>query len=84
METSRVEHPEYYQLPYGIEVIDIVRGLDFDLGNVIKYTLRAGRKGEQGLSSIDKEIEDLEKAKWYLEDKIADLKKIRTEREMNV
>lgn len=84
MDEQRVEHPNYYQLPNGIEVIDIVRSLDFDLGNVVKYVLRAGRKREQGLSFTDKEIEDLEKAKWYLEDKIDDLKKKKTEREIDV
>lgn len=46
----------------GIEVIDITRHLDFDLGNAIKYILRAGRKKDA--------VEDLKKAIWYLNDKI--------------
>lgn len=51
----------------GIEVIDITRHLDFDLGNAIKYILRAGRKKDA--------IEDLKKAIWYLNDKIKLLEK---------
>lgn len=44
--------------------------MNFDLGNVIKYTLRAGHKSEEGYSDSDKELEDLRKAKWYLDDEI--------------
>ena len=66
---GNVSHPSHYN--QGIEAIDIIEswGLNFSLGNVIKYTLRAPYKG--------KEIEDLEKAKWYLEREIIRLKKKR-------
>lgn len=53
-------NPEYYQ---GSAMADYVSDfeLDFDLGNVIKYVSRAGKKfGE-------KAIDDLEKARWYLD-----------------
>lgn len=64
---ENVNHPEHYN--QGIEPIDVIEswGLNFSLGNVIKYTLRAPYKG--------KEIEDLEKAKWYLDREIERLKK---------
>ena len=63
-----VDHPKHYQSKHGVEVIDIIEefGLGFHLGNVIKYVLRAGHKSN--------ELEDLEKAKWYLE-RIIDIKK---------
>ena len=67
---EQVNHPIHYQ--QGIEPIEVIEswGLNFSLGNVIKYTLRAPYKG--------KEIEDLEKAKWYLEREIIRLKKEET------
>ena len=65
---SMVDHPAHYVSKNGVEVIDIIEefGLGFHLGNVIKYVLRAGHKLN--------ELEDLEKAKWYLE-RVIDLKK---------
>lgn len=38
--------------------------------NVIKYVLRSGRKAEQGISVDDKAVEDLKKARFYLDDEI--------------
>lgn len=70
---DKVNHPSHYawlKNLCGIEVIDIVRHMGFNLGNVVKYVLRAGHKSEEGYSDLDKEIEDLKKAKWYLEDEI--------------
>jgi hypothetical protein len=51
------------------EAINVIEawGLNFSLGNVIKYVARAGRK-------TDNPIEDLEKAKWYIEREIEKLK----------
>lgn len=54
-----VDHPKHYQ-HYSIEPIEVCRRLDFDRGNAIKYICRAPYKGN--------EIEDLEKASWYLRD----------------
>lgn len=56
---SLVNHPQHYQ-GNGIEVIDIIDSfeLNFDLGNAIKYILRADKKGNRK--------QDLEKARWYL------------------
>jgi hypothetical protein len=61
-----VDHPAHYggeDNPY--EAIKVVEAwdLDFYLGNVIKYVSRAGKKGDQ--------LEDLKKARWYLDRKIA-------------
>lgn len=60
-----VNHPNHYTWlkdKCGIEVIDITRHLDFDLGNALKYILRAGKKEDA--------IQDLKKAIWYIQDKI--------------
>ena len=47
--------------------------MDFDLGNAIKYILRAGHKTEEGYDNRSKTIEDLKKAVWYINDKIKTL-----------
>ena len=73
LKSDRVEHPGHYTWlkdKCGIEVIDITRHLNFNIGNIIKYCLRAGHKSEEGLSDKDKTIEDLKKAKFYIEDEI--------------
>jgi hypothetical protein len=59
MSREAVDHPAHYQ-GAGIEAIDVIEafGLGFCLGNTVKYVLRAGRKGDA--------IEDLKKARWYL------------------
>ena len=71
--SNRVEHPSHYTWLKdlcGIEVIDITRHMNFNLGNVIKYILRAGHKSEEGLSDKQKHIEDLKKALFYIKDEI--------------
>lgn len=68
-----VNHPPHYtwlKEKCGIEVIDITRHLDFNLGNAIKYILRSGHKKDVELGDKTKTIEDLKKAVWYLNDKI--------------
>ena len=54
-----VNSPKHYK-SNGMEVIDVVDAyeLNFNLGNVIKYILRADKKGNKKI--------DLEKACWYL------------------
>ena len=76
--TDVVNHPDHYTMhPSGVECIAITRWMTFNLGNVVKYIWRAGLKNEDENSSlINKHIEDLEKAQWYLADEIARLKKI--------
>jgi hypothetical protein len=60
-----VNHPKHYTShPSGVECIDIVRHMNFNLGNVVKYIWRAGIK------DAEVELQDLEKAAWYLNDEI--------------
>lgn len=66
-----VNHPVHYQFGENneyeaIKVIDAWE-LGFSLGNTVKYISRAGKKNP------DKELEDLMKAKWYLEHHIKTL-----------
>lgn len=58
--TNAIDHPSHYNRGK-IEVIDFIedQGLSFHLGNVIKYVTRAGSKGDK--------LEDLKKARWYLD-----------------
>lgn len=59
-EANMVSHPPHYTVG-GIEVIDFIeaKGLSYHLGNVVKYVSRAGKK--------DDALQDLQKARWYLE-----------------
>lgn len=71
--TDNVNHPPHYKWlkdKCGIEAVDIARHLDFCLGNAIKYILRAGHKHSTSLSDKEKEIEDLRKAIFYINDRI--------------
>ena len=73
---DNVNHPPHYTWlkdKCGIEVIDITRHMDFCLGNAIKYILRAGHKHSTSLSDNQKEIEDLKKAIFYINDKITQI-----------
>jgi len=62
---SSVTHPSHYNSGK-IEVIEAIEDwkLGFHLGNAVKYIARAGKKDPA------KEVEDLEKAKWYIERKL--------------
>ena len=65
---DQVNHPKHYvSHPSGVECIEITEHMNFNLGNAIKYIWRASLKG--------KEIEDLRKAKWYVEREIQRLTK---------
>jgi len=59
---EKVNHPDHYNSGR-FEVIDVIvdagYGEGFCLGNVLKYILRAKHK--------ENEIEDLKKARWYLD-----------------
>lgn len=57
-----VDHPRHYnQHPSGIECIDVVEEMSFNIGSAVKYLWRAG------LKSTDTTDEDLRKAIWYIE-----------------
>lgn len=59
--TDNINHPSHYTwFSNGSEVIDITENLSFNLGNVVKYVARAGRKASSS------QLEDLSKAQWYL------------------
>lgn len=65
---DNVNHPKHYTShPSGVECIEITKYYDFCIGNVIKYLWRSGLKQEQGYSSKEKQIEDLKKARFYLD-----------------
>jgi len=71
--SEQVNHPKHYggaENPY--EAIKVIEAweLDFCLGNTVKYISRAGKK------ETDKTIQDLEKAQWYLQRKIEQLKSL--------
>jgi len=63
MMTDNVHHPKHYNAhPSGIECIEIVRHMSFNIGNAMKYLWRADEKGAP--------IEDLQKAIFYIQDEI--------------
>ena len=59
-----VTHPTHYQSKNGMEVIDVIDNfeLNFNLGNAVKYILRCGKK--------DNDIQELNKAIWYINHEI--------------
>ena len=60
---DNVNHPSHYTShPSGVEVIEITEHMNFCLGNAVKYILRCDLKG--------KPIEDLRKARWYIDREI--------------
>lgn len=68
--SDNVSHPPHYSEGWSnnAEVIDLTEHLSFCSGNVVKYVCRAGRKDP------DKHVEDLEKARWYLDREIERVK----------
>lgn len=80
METKdkMVHHPSHYQSETGLEVIDVLEaftidltGIEaFDTGNIIKYMCRWKKKNG---------VQDLEKAKWYLDHLIDHIKNLEKE-----
>lgn len=70
VEEDIVNHPKHYTVhPSGVECIQITEHMNFCLGNAMKYIWRAGDKHETPL-------EDLKKAKWYIEREIQRLEKL--------
>lgn len=68
-----INHPSHYVGK--IEVIDFIedKNLDYNLGNCVKYLARAGKKRELGMSIQEKKLQDLKKARWYLDREISTL-----------
>ena len=67
-QADNVNHPAHYKVG-GMETIDFIeaKGLNFHLGNVVKYVVRADHKGDRE--------KDLLKARWYLNREIAKFNK---------
>jgi hypothetical protein len=62
-----VDHPKHYRShPSGVECIAITEHMSFLRGNAIKYLWRADHKNG---------LEDLRKARWYLQREIANLER---------
>lgn len=71
--SDAVNHPSHYtwlKEKCGIEAIDICEHFNFNIGNALKYLFRAGHKTEEGLTAKEKEIQDLNKAVWYINKEI--------------
>jgi hypothetical protein len=68
-ENNNIDHPRHYTShPSGVECIDIAEHFGFNLGNATKYIWRAGLKSADPL-------EDLKKARWYIEREIGRLQR---------
>jgi len=75
MSHDPVNHPHHYtRHPSGVECIQITRHMNFNTGNAVKYLWRAGQKADLNEDIRTKEIEDLEKSVWYIQDEIQRLK----------
>jgi hypothetical protein len=70
-----IDHPAYYREDTGHEAIAVIEawGLGFRLGNAVKYISRAGLKGSK--------LDDLKKARWYLDREIQAIEAEADERE---
>lgn len=66
--TEAVHHPAHYGGDTPYEAIKVIEAwnLGFCLGNTVKYISRAGKKN-------DPELQDLKKARWYLDRRIAQI-----------
>jgi len=72
-QADMVNHPPHYKNhPSGIECITITEHFNFCLGNAIKYIWRAGLKNAP--------LEDLKKARWYLDREIQMVEDMRDSR----
>lgn len=59
-----VNHPTHYTAYKGLEIIDLTEQMNFNRGNAVKYVARAG------LKNPETEVQDLEKAIWYIQREI--------------
>lgn len=75
---DNVKHPKHYNShPSGVECITITEHMNFNVGNAVKYLWRAGLKdcppidrSEAGNDTRKKHLEDLAKARWYVDREI--------------
>lgn len=76
---DNVNHPAHYNWLKelcGIEVIDITRHMNFNLGQVLKYILRLGHKEDNNFTYYEKILSDLHKAEYYLKKEIIKIDKL--------
>lgn len=74
--TDMINHPPHYnEHPSGVECIQITEHMTFNLGNVVKYVWRKGKK--------DEVLKELRKAQWYLNREIERLEKAAQTEEKN-
>lgn len=67
--SDSIDHPSHYTShPSGVEAITITEHMGFCVGNAMKYLWRAGLKNDA--------IEDLKKARWYVDREIQRLEKL--------
>lgn len=67
-DNDSVNHPSHYTSYKGVEVIQLTEQMNFNRGNAVKYIARAGLKNPEA------EVEDLEKAVWYIKREILRIK----------
>jgi hypothetical protein len=73
--SDSVNHPKHYNShPSGVECIQVVEHMTFNVGNTVKYLWRAGLK-TSGHGPAAARLEDLRKASWYLDREIQRLEK---------
>lgn len=65
MPEDKVNHPNHYTAYNNLEIIDLTEQMNFNRGNAVKYIARAG------LKDPEKEVEDLQKALWYIQREIS-------------
>jgi len=76
--SDRVNHPVHYTShPSGVECIQITEHMNFCIGNTVKYLWRAGLKPACRARGAGRgnAIEDLKKARWYIDREIERLGK---------
>lgn len=69
---ENINHPQHYGGDTVYETIKVIEAweLGFNLGNIMRYISRAGKKGDA--------LDDLKKARWYLDREIQWHEKVRS------
>lgn len=73
---EKVQHPKHYNShPSGVEAIDIIEHFTFNVGSAVKYLWRAGLKPNE------RDIDDFNKAVWYLQREVQRLTRMTSKQE---
>ncbi len=84
-EPDAVNHPSHYtsgpecECGRVIECITVIRDRRLSVGNAMKYLWRNGLKRDADKTATAKQIEDLRKAVWFINDEIAQLEAVQRE-----